>query len=116
MAYKLLFSIFLLLCIAVTNEARTEIRIKLGSGTLKSSGWFGKKSDFVYHVPIGAFHVSLDYKDFSSSGFNIGSGNGKATLSWTTGSRTAKVHAWVNGKFWGANRVSWTVWASIWKI
>ena len=36
MAYKLLFSIFLLLCIAVTNEARTEVRIKLGSGTLKA--------------------------------------------------------------------------------
>jgi hypothetical protein len=109
MAYKLILAVLLLLCISANTDAFR--RLSLGSGNLKSNGWFGKKHDFYYSVPKGAFHVSLDYNDRSSSGLNVGNGNGKATVSWTYGSRTAKVHAWVNGKFWGSNHVSWKVWA-----
>ena len=114
MANKSIFALLLLLTISATIAwPRKQIyKISLGSGNLRSSGWFGKKQDFYYHnIPRETVYVSLDYNDHSSNGMSVGSGNGKATLSWTRGSSTAKVHAWVNGKFKGGNHVAWTVWA-----
>jgi hypothetical protein len=87
----------------------------LGSGNLTNDGWFGHKRNFSYTVPPNALNVSMDWKDLSAGGWNIGIGNGEAWLSWTPGSETAKVFAWVNGKWYGTNEVSWTVWANIWK-
>lgn len=109
MARKSVLAMLLVLCIAATIDAST--RVSLGSGNLRSSGWFGKKRDFYFLVPTCAYRVSLDYRDRSSGGLSVGHGNGKATVSWRRRSRKAKVHAWVNGKAWGSNRVSWTVWA-----
>jgi hypothetical protein len=87
----------------------------LASGQLKGNGVWGTKRDFYYGVPSNVYHVSLRYMDLNKSGFSIINGNGKATLSWTKGSRWAKVHAWVNGKvsWWGkkSNHIAWTVWA-----
>ena len=110
MAYKSALAVVLLLCVTAAIEARFS-RISLGSGNLRSSGWFGKKQTFCYGVPRNVYHVSLRYNDMSSSGSSIGSGNGGATLSWRSGSRRACVRAWVNGKWRGSNHVSWTVWA-----
>ena len=114
MAYKLTVLVVLLLCIVGTMQARKG-SVKIGEGNIKSSGWFGKKRDYNYHVPYGAVAVTLDEHDQSSSSHSFGSGTGGATVSWTPGSRTARVHAWVNGKVcvWGcsSNHISWTVYA-----
>ena len=115
MANKSAFGVLLLLALSATIESARLVRVRVASGSLVSSGWFGKKRNFSYSVPANTFYVSFDYNDHSSSGSSIGSGNGKATLSWTRGSSTVKVHAWVNGKVWGRNRVSWTVWAWVLK-
>ena len=107
MVYKSAFAVVLLLCITATVEAR---RIKLGSGSLRSHGWFGTKRDFSYTVPYNVYCVSLKPRDRSTAGLTLLRGNGKATLSWTKGSPRAYVHAWVNGKVWGTNHITWTVW------
>ena len=112
MVNKSVFALLLLLTISATIEAKEFHKISLGSGNLKSSGLSGKREDFYYHnIPPQTVYVSLDYNDHSSNGLSIGSGNGKATLSWKRGSSTAKVHAWVNGKLKGGNHIAWTVWA-----
>ena len=107
MAYKFVFAVLLLLCVAATIDAYCKALYK---GDLKGN-LFGKKKDFYYNIPKDACYVSLRQFDHSSSGLNIGNGKGKATLSgWSRGNRLAKVHAWVNGKAWGSNHISWTVW------
>ena len=88
-------------------------RIDLGSGCLRGSFGFGKREDYTYDVPDGAIHVSLDQEDRSTNNLNIGSGNGKVTLSWDKQARKAHVHAWVNGAVGAPNEVRWTVFAWI---
>ena len=85
----------------------------MDSGYVRSSGWFGTKKNFYYNVPSKAVHVFMDCKDLSGDAMNWGVGNGDATLSWQKGSTTAKVFAWVNGKVYGKNEISWTLWADI---
>lgn len=84
-------------------------RVEIGSGSVRNSGWFGGRYDYEYDVPEGAFHVAFTKQDGSDNGMNFGSGNGNGSLKWDKGSRKAYVHAWVNGKAWGTNRISWTV-------
>ena len=60
-------------------------------------------------IPAGPFSVAFTKEDGSSNGMNWGSGNGNATLKWDKDARKAYVHAWVNGKVVGSNRISWTV-------
>ena len=109
MANKSVLFVLLLFSISAAIEGATVVRITLGSRCLTSSGWFGKKRDYYYNIPANALYVSFKSHDHSSSGASIGSGNGKATLHWRRGNRRARVHAWVNGKAWGKNRVCWTV-------
>ena len=92
-------------------EIKEASRKQLGKDFIKSCGLFGKKRDFYYSVPPKTIHVGFDTIDESSNSWNIGNGNGKATLHWTKGSGQAKVHAWVNGKFGGRNRIDWVVYA-----
>ena len=114
MANKSIVAVVLLLCVAGIIEVQARSQL-IGSGNIKSSGWFGKKRDYYYHVPTGAVAVTLSETDRSSGGHSFGSGSGRATVSWTRGSRTAKVHAWVNGKvcLWScrANHITWRVYA-----
>ena len=84
-------------------------RIVIGSDSVRSRGWFGGRYDYEYNVPAGAFSVAFTKEDGSSNGMNWGSGNGNATLKWDKDARKAYVHAWVNGKMVGSNRISWTV-------
>jgi hypothetical protein len=115
MAYtcKVVCAVLLLLCVTATIDASNPR--KLDSGDLRGNGLYGIKKDFYYHISKGVCYVSLKQSDHSSFGLNIGfGGNGKASLSWSRGSRLAKVHAWVNGKasWWGkkSNHIRWTVW------
>ena len=116
MANKAIVAVVLLFCVAEILEVQARTQL-IGSGNIKSSGWFGKKRDYYYHVPSGAVDVTFSEDDRSAAGHNFGSGSGRATLSWTRGSRRAKVHAWVNGKicgFWSrcrANHIVWKVYA-----
>ena len=116
MANKSIIAVVLLLCVAGIFEVQARSRL-IGSGSISSSGVWGKKRDFSYHVPSGATGVSFNQNVWGSGGLTVGGGNGKATLRWTKGSRTASVHAWVNGRFclslFGcrANRVAWNVYA-----
>ena len=107
MANKSVLLVLLLFSISAAIEAATVVRKTLGSRCLSSSGLVGKRRDYYYNIPANALYVSFKSNDHSSSGTNIGSGNGKATT--TRGNRRAKVHAWVNGKAWGKNRICWTV-------
>ena len=97
MANKSIVGVVVLLCIVGTIEVQAR-SVQIGLGNIKSSGWFGKKHDYYYHVPSGAVAVTLSETDKSSGGHSFGIGTGRATVSWTRGSRTAKVHAWFNGK------------------
>ena len=101
-------------CVIGTMEVQAR-SVQIGSGNIRSSGWFGKRRDYNYHVPSGAVAVTLSETDQSSGGHSFGIGSGRATVSWTRGSRTAKVHAWVNGKvcLWSCkpNHITWTVYA-----
>ena len=121
MANKSAVVVALLLCVAgiIEVQARTEL---IGSDSIESDGLWGKKGDYKYHVPLGAVAVTFkkptNRRNTLVFKINIGSGSGEASLSWSKGSRTAKVHAWVNGKFcvsfWSTcrpNRVSWKVFA-----
>ena len=96
MAYKSVFAVLLLLCVAATIDAYTPK--KLRSDYLVGNGWYGRKDVFYYNIPEDACAVTFKQSDYGSSGMSIGFGTGKATLSWTPGSRLATVHAWVNGK------------------
>ena len=111
MANKSVLAVLLLLCIAATINAYTSKGLR--SDSLKSNGWFGRKRNFYYYIPEDACAVTFKQSDYSSSGMSIGFGTGKATLSWTPGSRLATVHAWVNGKAsWlgrKSNHIRWTV-------
>ena len=115
MANKSIVGVVVLLCIVGIIEAQARKSEVIGSGNIKSSGWAGKKRDYYYHVPYGAVSVTFNEEDRSSGGHSFGIGSGRATLSWTRGSRTAKVHAWVNGKvcLWSCtpNEIYWTVYA-----
>ena len=89
--------------------SKQKFEIEIGSGNLKGSFGFGKREDYTYSVPKGAVNVSFKHSNLSTDSFNIGSGNGKATLHWKHGDEEARVHAWVNGAAGPANEVSWTV-------
>lgn len=90
------------------------VNIEIGSGHIKGSFGFGNKQDFSYNVPDGAINVFINYQDDSSNALNIGSGQGKASLSkWKKGDDTANVHAWVNGAAGPPNEIRWTVFATI---
>jgi hypothetical protein len=103
--------VLLLLCIAATINAYTSKELR--SDSLKGNGWYGRKINFYYNIRNDVCAVTLDQYDYSPSGMNIGFGTGRATVSWTPGSRLATVHAWVNGKasWWGkkSNHIRWTV-------
>lgn len=84
-------------------------RVEIGSGSVSSNGWFGGRYDYEYDVPSGAINVAFSKEDGSSNGLSLGGGNGNATLKWDKSARKAYVHAWVNGKMFGTNRIRWTV-------
>jgi len=112
MVIKSIVSVFMVLSISlILIKAEDYTKYNLGSGSLKSNWLLGKKEDFYYMVPVETEFVTLDHDDKGSTGISIGSGNGKATVSWTKGAPKAKVHAWVNGKWKGTNKISWTCWA-----
>ena len=113
MAFKSALAVILLLCITAAIEARYS-KIRLGSGSLRSNGWFGRKRDVCYSVPSRVEHVTMDSNDMSSSSVSVGGGNGAASIRWTKGNRKACVHAWVNGKVWGSNHISWKVVGWVW--
>ncbi len=71
---------------------------EIGSGYITNNSVFGKKRDFYYHVPSEAEKIEFERK-----------GNGGSRYSWSRGSSTVKVHAWINGKFLGRHAESWTV-------
>jgi len=87
--------------------------VEIGSGSLRGSVLFGAKQDHYYNVPDGTTNVALKSEDNGCISINLGGGNGKATLDWTPGDKTARVHAWVNGTLWSANEVSWRVFATV---
>lgn len=92
--------------------AKQKYEVKIGSDSIRGKGWLGfggAKKDYTYNVPDGAITVKFEHKDESSDCWNIGNGNGKATLSWRHGDKKARVHAWVNGAVRQRNKVSWTV-------
>lgn len=89
--------------------SKQKFEIEIGSGQLKGSFGFGAREDFTYPVPKGSTTVGFKHEDHSSNSFNIGGGNGKATLHWKPGDEEARVHAWVNGAAGGSNKVVWTV-------
>ena len=91
----------------------TTQTVEIGSGSLRGSFLFGAKQDHYYNVPEGTISVALQAEDRGCVSINLGSGNGKATLDWNRGDKTARVHAWVNGTAWSANEVSWRVFATI---
>ena len=94
--------------------AKQMYEVEIGSDSIRGAGWlFGAKKDYTYDVPDGAVTVKFKCEDLSSDCLNIGSGNGKATISWKRGDRKAHVHAWVNGAVGSANEVRWTVVAVI---
>ena len=109
MGYKSVLGVIILLCLTAAIEARGCKSV--GSGSLRSSGVWGRKRDYTYRVPYRATYVYLRGRSRSTIGISVGGGDGRATLSWRPGSLTAKVHAWVNGKLWGKNHVFWTVMA-----
>ena len=86
-------------------------QIEIGSGSVHSDGIWGGRYDYEYSVPAGAINVTFSKEDESDISLNIGSGNGNASLRWDKDTGIAHVHAWVNGKLFGTNRVSWTVYA-----
>ena len=99
---------------SIQNESRTSQNcfcIELGSENLKGSFGFGKREDYTYDVPDEVIHVSLNSEDKSSNDFNLGSGNGKVTLTWDKLAKKAYVHAWVNGAVGDPNEVRWTIYA-----
>lgn len=83
--------------------------VQIGSGSVSNNGVWGGRYDYEYAVPPGAFHVAFTKEDGSDNGANIGSGNGNCSLRWDKNTGIAHVHAWVNGKMFGRNRISWTV-------
>ena len=109
MAYKSVLAVIMLLCLTGAIQARVCKPVR--SDSLRSSGVWGRKRDYTYRIPYRASYVYLQGRSHSTLGISIGGGDGRATLSWRPGSLTAKVHAWVNGKLWGKNHVSWTVMA-----
>ena len=109
MVYKSVLAVIMLLCLTAAIEARGCKSV--GSNSLRSSGWSGRKQDYTYRIPYRATYVYLQRGSGSTPGISIGGGDGRATLSWRPGRLTAKVHAWVNGKIFGRNKVSWTVMA-----
>lgn len=118
MANKSVVAVVVLFCVAGIIEVQAWSE-RIGGGSISTDGVWGKKDDFYYHVPPRAAAVTLSKTDSSSGGVSLIGATGKATVSWTKGSRTAKVHAWVNGRFcvktwWNkchGNRISWTVYA-----
>jgi hypothetical protein len=84
----------------------------VGSDHLRGNGLFGKRRDYTYNVPPEAITVYMQDEDNSCNGQNIGSGNGKATLSWSREDSKAHVHAWVNGAIGGSNEIEWKVYAT----
>ncbi|CAB3989349.1 Hypothetical predicted protein [Paramuricea clavata] len=106
MANKSVLAVLLVLCItAYSIDAYT--RKYLGSGYLQSSRRYrtnGRTKYVSYYVPKGACYVSLKYND--RYGSTVGGWYGKATATWSSGNRLAKVKARVKG--WGS--ISWTVW------
>ncbi len=92
---------------------KQEFQIEIASGNLKGSFGFGAKEDFTYAIPTGTIALRFKYEDRSSDSFNIGDGNGKATLHWRPGDEEAHVHAWVNGATGACNEVTWTITARI---
>ena len=88
-------------------------RIEIGSGSISNNSWLGGRYDYEYNVPAGAEEVGFDMSEGGIGILSIGSGNGNATLKWERGSTKAYVHAWVNGKFIGKNRISWTAYAYV---
>ncbi len=88
---------------------KQKFEIEIGSGNLKGAFGFGKREDYTYPVPKGTVAVTFKHEDRSSNTFNIGGGNGKATLHWKPGDEEARVHAWVNGAAGAPNEVAWTV-------
>ena len=105
MVYKSVLAMILLLCITEAIQAGCTIRLgPWGSRSLSSSGWFGRKRDFYYVVPSNVDRVRLTtHKECCGGCCDAG-------MSWTPGSRHAKVHVWVNGAWRGRNRIFWTAW------
>ena len=98
-----------------SSPPQTETKPKevvIASGSIRGNFW-GQKKDFAYAVPDGAINVRIETEDLSPNSLNLGSGNGKATLSWDKSARTAHVHAWVNGAIGRGNHIIWTIYARL---
>ena len=69
----------------------TTHTVEIGSGSLRGSFLCGARQDHYYYVPEGTISVALHAEDRGCVSINIGSGNGKASLGWTRGDKTALV-------------------------
>ena len=58
MANKSIIAVVLLLCVAGTFEVQAYKTLLIGSDSISSCGWVGRKQDFYYHVPPRAVTVN----------------------------------------------------------